>query len=198
MGWLSNLLKKKKQVYTNQHRPSHLELIKDLKIDPDKIDDVDFLVKQYIDIKERYALVKSFTNVPSDVLFAIHYRESSLNFKGVLHNGEFILGTGRKTKLVPKGRGPFSTWEEAAIDAMEIEKNKFPKVWDMEGKLSFCEAYNGLGYFHMDVSSPYVYAFTNAYKSGKYIRDGVYSSAAIDKQCGCAAIILAISIQETI
>ena len=136
-----------------------------------------------------YKFVEEKTGVPADVVASCHYRESSLDFRGVLHNGEFIIGTGKKTKLVPAGRGPFLTWSEAAVDAMMIEKAKFPKQWDTFGKLDFCEKFNGLGYRKKGVVSPYVYAGTNKYKSGLYVADGKYDSSKIDKRLGCAAII---------
>lgn len=139
--------------------------------------------------RERYQYVEAITNVPWDVIAACHYRESSLSFKGVLHNGEYIIGTGKKTKLVPAGRGPFSTWEEAAIDAIMIEKGKLPALWNTAGKLDFCEKYNGLGYRNKGIPSPYVYAGTNKYVSGMYVADGKFSATAVDKRLGCAAII---------
>jgi lysozyme family protein len=139
--------------------------------------------------KERYLSAQRLTGVPWDVIAACHYRESSLSFKGVLHNGEYIIGTGKKTKLVPAGRGPFGSWEAAAVDAMMIESSKFPKVWDTAGKLDFTERYNGLGYRKKGVPSPYVYAGTNKYSSGLYVADGKYSSTKVDLRLGTAAII---------
>ena len=139
--------------------------------------------------KERYLSAQRLTGVPWDVIAACHYRESSLSFRGVLHNGEHIIGTGRKTKLVPAGRGPFGSWEAAAVDAMMIESSKFPKIWDTAGKLDFCERFNGLGYRKKGVPSPYVYAGTNKYSSGLYVADGKYSPTKIDMRLGTAAII---------
>jgi lysozyme family protein len=173
-------------------RKPYSEIIPTLKIDSNKVLDVQDLVEQFKKTRERYEVVSKQSGVPSDVLFAIHYREASLNFKCVLHNGERIIGTGLLTRLVPKGRGPFRSWEEAAIDALEIEKHKFPTTWDLEGKLTFCEKYNGLGYSKRNVPSPYVLAWTNGYSMGKYVADGKYDPSFIDKQCGVAAILLGI------
>lgn len=139
--------------------------------------------------KAEYLFVQEQTGVPWDVIAGCHYRESSLDFRGVLHNGEKILGTGRKTKLVPAGRGPFLTWKEAAVDAMVIEKAKFPKKWDLAGKLDFAEKYNGLGYRKKGILSPYVYAGTTKYTSGLYVADGKFSSSKVDQRLGVAAII---------
>lgn len=193
MSWITRIFKKP----TSQApiaRKSYAEIIPTLKINENKIIEVKLLVEKFHKTRERYEAVSSLTGVPSDVLFALHYRESSLNFKGVLHNGERILGTGLKTRLVPKGRGPFESWEEAAIDAMEIEKGKFPLVWDMNGKLQFCEAYNGLGYKKKGMPSPYVLSWTNGYIKGKYVADGKYDANFVDQQCGTAAILLGIGL----
>lgn len=166
--------------------------IDELIINPSKLEAVKTLCLKFKNAQERYEYVSSKTGVPSDVLFAIHLRECSADFRGVLHNGERILGSGKKTKLVPAGRGPFETWEEAAIDAMEIEKKKFPASWDLAGKFDFCEKYNGLGYRKKGIPSPYVFAWTNGYSKGKYVADGKFDSNHIDQQCGTAAIILSL------
>jgi lysozyme family protein len=97
------------------------------------------------------------------------------------------------TVHVPKGRGPFATWELAAIDALLMEKHKFPSEWDIVGKLNFCEAYNGMGYSKRNVPSPYVLSWTNGYNKGKYVADGKYDPNFVDQQCGTAAIILGIA-----
>lgn len=134
----------------------------------------------------KYQSIQAKTGVPFDVVAAIHYREASFNFNTCLHNGDPL---GVTTTHVPKGRGPFASWEDAAVDAFELEKHKFPLVWDTEGKLNFCEEYNGLGYRKHHMPSPYVYAGTNAYVSGLYTSDGKFSASVIDHRLGCAAII---------
>lgn len=142
--------------------------------------------------RDRYVPVSKATGVPWDVIGVIHYRESSGDFKGVLHNGEKIIGTGRKTTLVPKGRGPFATWEEAAIDALvnappQAAKNK---DWSTAGTLDILERYNGLGYRKKGLPSPYLWAGTDQYVKGKYVADGKYDPEHVDKQLGTAAILM--------
>jgi hypothetical protein len=65
------------------------------------------------------------------------------------------------------------------------------KDWSAGGALTALEAYNGLGYFKRGVPSPYLWAGTDQYKSGKYVRDGVYDPSVSDVQPGCAGMILA-------
>lgn len=142
--------------------------------------------------RERYEAVSRATGVPWDVIGVIHYRESSGDFKGVLHNGQKIIGTGKVTTLVPKGRGPFSTWEEAAIDALVVcppytAKNK---DWSIGGTLDILEKYNGLGYKRKGLPSPYLWAGTTEYVKGKYVKDGVYDPEHVDTQLGVAPILM--------
>lgn len=142
--------------------------------------------------RARYEAVSKATGVPWDVIGVIHYRESSGDFKGVLHNGQKIIGTGKKTTIVPKGRGPFSTWEEAAIDALvnappHAAKNK---DWSIAGTLDILERYNGLGYRNKGLPSPYLWAGTDQYVKGKYVADGKYDPEHVDKQLGVAPILM--------
>lgn len=142
--------------------------------------------------RERYDAVSKTTGVPWDVIGVIHYRESSGDFKGVLHNGQKIIGKDTKTTIVPKGRGPFSTWEEAAIDALMncapyAGKNK---DWSIGGTLDILERYNGLGYRKKGLPSPYLWAGTDQYVKGKYVADGKYDPEHVDKQLGTAAIFM--------
>jgi lysozyme family protein len=142
--------------------------------------------------RERYEAVSEATGVPWDVIGVIHYRESSGDFKGVLHNGQKIIGTGKLTTIVPKGRGPFWTWEEAAKDALVVcppyaAKNK---DWSIAGTLDILERYNGLGYRKKGLPSPYLWAGTDQYVKGKYVADGKYDPEHVDKQLGVAPILM--------
>jgi lysozyme family protein len=189
MGWFKHLFKKK---VTMKNIPNYPEIIKTLKLDENRIIELKTLKNRFDATRERYEVVSSnCEKFPVDLMFALHFRESSCDFKGVLHNGERILGTGRKTKLVPAGRGPFLTWEEAAVDALMLKKAMFPTEWTLASKLEFAEKFNGLGYRNTSEFSPYVFAGTNFHdETGKYVADGKYSSTAPEKQLGVAAILL--------
>lgn len=150
--------------------------------------------------RSRYEAVSKLTGVPWDVIGVIHYRESSGNFAGVLHNGQKIIGKGTKTTLVPKGRGPFSTWEEAAIDALVVcppyaAKNK---DWSIDGTLDILERYNGLGYKNKGLPSPYLWSGTDQYVKGKYVADGKYDPNHVDKQLGVAALLMRLRDMEKV
>jgi lysozyme family protein len=144
--------------------------------------------------QSRYEAASAKTGVPWDVIAVIHYRESSCSFVGVLHNGERIIGTGRKTTLVPKGRGPFATWEDATFDAL---MNCAPYAgkntdWSLGSTLDLLEGYNGLGYRKRGLPSPYLWAGTDQYTSGKYVADGKFDPNFVDQQLGAAALLIAL------
>lgn len=141
--------------------------------------------------KDKYLDVQDATGVPWYVVASIHSLESGLNFQSVLHNGEAIIGTGKKTTLVPKGKGPFSTWSEAAIDALGGKAAHFNKKdWGIGEWLDFLERYNGLGYRRRGLDSPYLWSMTSEQRTaGKYVADGIFDPKAISKQVGCVAII---------
>lgn len=144
--------------------------------------------------RARYEAVAALTGVPWDVIGVIHYRESSGSFAGVLHNGQRIIGTGNQTSLVPKGRGPFSSWEVAAVDAL-MNCHPFAgknKDWSIAGTLDILERYNGLGYRNKGLPSPYLWAGTDQYVKGKYVADGKYDPNHVDQQLGVAPILMKI------
>ena len=155
----------------------------------------DRVADRLVGARARYKAVEARTGVPWFIVAVIHQRESSGSFAGVLHNGEKIIGTGKVTKLVPKGRGPFSSWEEAAVDAL-VNCHPYAarnKDWSPGGALALLEQYNGLGYYNKGIPSPYIWAGTNQYQKGKYVADGKFDPNHVDQQLGCAGIIKAMN-----
>lgn len=138
--------------------------------------------------KPRYDKVSKETGVPWWFIAVVHYRESNCNWNTQLAQGDPL---NKKSTHVPKGRGPFSSWEEGAVDALVnchpyAAKNK---DWSIGSSLAMLEKYNGLGYFNKGLPSPYLWAGTNQYTRGKFIADGVFSPTTVDKQLGCAGIL---------
>ncbi len=135
--------------------------------------------------KEKYKAVEAKTGVPAELIAAIHWRESGGNFNTYLHNGDPL---GSPTTHVPVGKY-FTNWEDAAIDALSgssygsVEKDNIQSYYD------YAERYNGLGYRNKGVASPYVWAGTSNYSSGKYVRDGVYDPNTKDQQLGVAIML---------
>lgn len=146
--------------------------------------------------KSRYITVSARTGVPWEFIAVTHQRESSQNWNTQLAQGDPLS---RKSTHVPKGRGPFQSWEEGAYDALV---NCAPyaarnKDWSIGGTLEMLEKYNGLGYAAKGVPSPYVWAGTNQYVKGKYVADGKYDPNHVDTQLGCAGLLKFLGWQQT-
>ncbi len=93
---------------------------------------------------------------------------------------------------VPRGRGPFASWAAAAIDAYHIDG--LDKVgaanWTWARACYEGEVFNGFGYRAHGIHSPYLWAGTNNYVSGKYVADGVWSAGAVDQQLGIVPVMV--------
>lgn len=148
--------------------------------------------RRLVKAKDRYLAVSAKTGVPWHVIAVIHEREASQRWNASIAQGD---PWSHISTHVPKGRGPFSSWNAAAIDALT---NCPPfaarwKDWSPAGTCTLLEQYNGLGYAHMGKPSPYIWAGTDQYARGKYIRDGKYDPHVIDSQPGCAGLLLAMA-----
>lgn len=155
---------------------------------PDHTASVDKVSHRLVASKQRYETVALKTGVPWPVVAVIHERESSQSWRGSLAQGD---PWDHVSIHVPKGRGPFPSWEAAAEDALVVCPPHAAKWhdWSIGGALCLLEQYNGLGYFRMGIPSPYVWSFTDQYHAGKYIADGHFDPHVIDQQIGCAALL---------
>lgn len=146
--------------------------------------------------KTRYDIVAAQTAVPWFIIAVIHEREASQSWAANLAQGD---PWDRVSVHVPKGQGPFHSWESAAVNALE----RCPPYaahwadWSAGGALTLLEEYNGLGYAERGVPSPYVWASTDQYRAGKYIADGHYDPNAVDHQLGCAALLARMALIDT-
>lgn len=117
----------------------------------------------------------------------IHYLECSLDFTRYLGNGQPL---NRVTTIVPKGRGPFASFEAGAIDAIRLKGLDKITDWSIGNTLYLFEGYNGYGYSkYQHTNSPYLYSGSNHYKAGKYVKDGVFDKNAVSTQIGAALIL---------
>lgn len=154
-------------------------------------------IVRYRDLTDRFN-AKYETLLCWQDIAIIHALECGSSFLKCLHNGEYLIDVNAHgTILVPAGRGKGLgwTWEDAAMDALELEyksKKQFPKTMKIEEHLFFLEQYNGLGYlkFHSDCPSPYLWSYTNHYTKGKYDFDGQWNNNLVSNQCGAVAYYL--------
>jgi lysozyme family protein len=138
--------------------------------------------------KAQYLDVSSKTTVPWYVIAVIHEREASQSWKANLAQGDLWS---KVSIHEPAGEGPFKSWAEAAVHALnEGPRAAHWKDWTPGGAMTLLEMYNGLGYANKGKPSPYVWASTNQYVKGKYVSDGHYDPNVVDKQEGCAAILI--------
>lgn len=162
-----------------------------MRITPDRLDVIDAVAARLIEpiAKARYRDVANETGVPWFVVAVIHEREASQNWLCSIAQGDSWK---RPSTHVPKGRGPFTSWESAALDAL-INCAPFAskwKDWSSGGALALLEQYNGEGYeIYHHIPSPYLWAGTNQYLKGKYTSDGKFDPNAVDTQIGCAPLL---------
>jgi lysozyme family protein len=172
-----------------QLKARYTQFWRDMSVHSNRVPTLDAIARKLLANKARYQKVEAKIRVPWWFIAILHNRESSGNFAGVLHNGEHIIGTGKKTRLVPAGRGPFSTWEEAAEDALKMKGLHKITDWSVERVCYEGERFNGFGYYFRGVPSAYLWSFSNIYQGGKYIADGVWSAAARDAQAGIMPLL---------
>lgn len=153
----------------------------------------DQVAERLVAARDRYGTVATLTKVPWDVIAVIHERESSQSWRASLAQGD---PWNQVSIHVPKGRGPFKTWEDAAVDALQVCPPHAAQWtdWSPGGRLTLLEQYNGLGYFRMHMPSPYLWAGTDQYTRGKYVADGHFDPDAVDHQLGCAGLLARIAL----
>jgi lysozyme family protein len=178
--------------FTDSLQVEYENLFNSCIIRPERVGAVDIMVSKLLENRNRYQQVGENTSIPWYFIAVIHNMESSISFTRHLHNGDPLTN---RTIQVPKGRPvkgnpPFS-WEESAIDALSMRKLGAQTNWSLAGMLYQIEGYNGWGYrlYHPYVPSPYLWSFSNHYKSGKYVADGTWSDTAVSKQCGASVLL---------
>lgn len=147
-------------------------------------------VARIVDNRRRYESVSHAFINPGLKWYHVsifHDLECGLNFSKYLGNGQSLF---MKTTIVPKGRGPFSSFEEGAIDAIKIQDLNKIQDWSIGGTLYTIEGFNGYGYekYH-NMNSPYLFAGTQHYTKGKYDKDGHFNPELVSSQIGAALLL---------
>jgi lysozyme family protein/peptidoglycan hydrolase-like protein with peptidoglycan-binding domain len=170
-----------------------------LQIRPARLGEANAAARRAINGKATYEQVERLTGVPWYFIALCHYRESNFDFDTYLGNGETLH---RVTCLVPKGRGPFASFIDGAVDALRIENFVGTQDWGIARTLFRLECFNGLGYHAKGVNSPYLYGGSNLYgppeaKCGKFVADHVFDPGHVDSQLGTAVILHAMMSQDS-
>lgn len=117
----------------------------------------------------------------------LHEMEAEQDFNKYLGNGQ---DWSKSTTIVPKGRGPFLSFKDGAIDALHYDGIDQIQDWSKGNLLYVLEGFNGRGYaLYKGINSPYLWSGSNCYSAGKYIKDGVYDKDAVSSQIGIALML---------
>lgn len=181
-----------KVAFTQTLREEYESLFNTCIIRPERQAEVEKAVAGLLSNQPRYQSVSAESGIPWFFIAAVHNMEASQRFNRHLHNGDPLSA---RTVHVPagrpkKGKPPF-TWEQSAADALAMRGFGAGTDWSLAGTLYQLEGYNGWGYrlYHQHVLSPYLWCYSNHYKSGKYVADGTWSDTAVSRQCGAAVIL---------
>lgn len=166
--------------------PQYKEQWDQMKIAPIRQGIFDRLAKFAMDHSRQYMVIEQFTTVPWPMIACLHRRESDADFNTYLGNGDPL---NHKSIHVPRGRGPFKTFEDGAIDALKLDGLSDVKEWRLEKILYYMETFNGGGYDAHKLPSPYLWALTNIQRAGKFVSDGHWDPVAVDHQPGCAPLL---------
>lgn len=147
--------------------------------------------------KARYDSIAVSIGCPWWFVAVLHQMESDADFNTYLGNGQRL---DRVTTMVPRGRGPFKTFEAGALDALrEMKMDQVPE-WSIERVLFEIERFNGFGYISRGINSPYLWSFTSLYSKGKFLeKPGAkswFDPNAVSTQCGAAAILKCLNLTE--
>jgi len=137
--------------------------------------------------KPRYFAVEGKTGVPWAVVGVIHAMESSCNMSANLMNGE---PWNRVTALVPRGKGPWPSFEDSAVEALEYDGLAGKADWSIGATGKRLERYNGGGYKRRGVHLPYLWSgCQHGVGVGKYVKDNKYDPDAVSEQVGAMVIL---------
>ena len=139
--------------------------------------------------RDRFLNLHKACGVPALWTMAVFEREGP-NFEDYLGNGDPLK---EKTLHVPRGRGPFASWEDGAADALHLDEVTTCAEWRWEAACWEWERWNGFGPRMHDRPSGYLWSGTDHYHGGKYVADGVWSRKAWDQQLGTVIIAKAIA-----
>ena len=98
-------------------------------VKPDKLAALDRIARKLIAGKPRYQAVAAKTGVPWAAIVLIHQMECGGDWSLNIAQGD---PWNRRSVHVPKGRGPFNSWGEAAIDALAIDGTDRVTAWGIE------------------------------------------------------------------
>ena len=149
-----------------------------------RVSDAQAVAKKLLANKDRFMKVQAACGVPALWLMPTFEREGP-SFNAYFGNGDPLS---HPTKDVPRGRGPFATWEDGCVDALALDHVTQCTGWTWEAACYEWEKWNGFGPRMHGRPTGYVWSGTSVYKGGKYVSDGVWSRGTYDQQLGTVII----------
>lgn len=144
----------------------YLDLFKSMIVKPEAESDFNDWFLEKIKFNKRiYEEVGLKTGIPWHVICCIHAKEASLDLNKGLSNGQ---PWNQVTTMVPRGRGPFNSFQESAIDSIIYDGLHLIKRWSVEYILWSSERYNGWGFANRNLPSPYLWSGSNKYTKGLF------------------------------
>jgi lysozyme family protein len=147
------------------------------------------IAKNLLVNRDRFLAMQSLCGVPALWVMPVFERENP-SFASYLGNGDPL---DKVTIHVPRGRGPFASWEAGAADALALDHITQVTPWTWPMACYEWELWNGFGPRNHGRPSGYVWSGTTIYQGGKYIADGVWSRGTWDSQMGCVELARAIA-----
>lgn len=147
------------------------------------------VARRLLENKDRFLAAQKLTGVPALWLIPVFEREDP-SFTRYFGNGDPL---DKPTTDVPRGRGPFRTWEEGVEDALtldhEVAAFRSQETITWEYACWRWEGWNGFGprEYH-GRSTGYLWSGTDQYDGGKYTSDGHWSRGSWDDQLGCVLL----------
>jgi len=186
---------------TEELRTEYHRLFTSCVVRSDKVNEIEALVDGMVADRDRYQQVAEALHIPWYVVGVLHALETERNFACHLHNGDPLT---ERTRHLPDGHPqtgepPFS-WEESAIDALQLRHLNQWQDWSIAGTLFCLEDYNSWSYrlHHPEVPSPYLWSYSTHYQQGKYVTDDAWSDTATFTHCGAAVLLRRLAEREMI
>lgn len=153
---------------------------------------IDYYVRQLERNRDAYQAVEQQTRVPWLFTGILHGMECGFSFQRHLHNGDPLTArTVRVPADHPRAGEPPFPWLVSAVDAVQLKRLDQETDWSIPRQLFHFERFNGFGYRRRGIPSPYLWSFSNLYRKGKFVADGVFDPEAVSKQSGAGVILKA-------
>lgn len=165
-------------------KPEYSQLLSVMTVRPECRKAIDDAAARVLSFRRNFESVRAAIGVPVIFSGPSFLREADLDFSLSPAQGDPWR---RVSKHVPRGLGPYRSWQDAAVAAYRV--NGIDKVgdgnWTWELECFYAEALNGFGYRDEHrMHSPYLWAGTNIQTRGKYVADGKFDPEHMDEQVG--------------